>query len=327
MVTAPTVQHISPDSIAENPENPRVVFKPKDMQTLLESIDKRGVIVPLIVYLDDGRFTLLDGARRLRCALRLNLNTVPVNIVAKPNAVENILQMFHIHNVRKAWELIETAKKLRVLLEDAAFKNKSSKQIGELAGLSTTTVNRCKQLLALDPSYQKMILQTYKRAEKGEEIEEEGTKMTEDFFIESQRAINSIKRFQKDILDEYSETQILAQFVKKRRTGTFSNVIEIGRLIPRIVSAGRKGGSQKKVSAAIRRLIEDPAYKIQDAYKIAAEPVLFSIGLEKKSAALVEELNRVREYPKKELESRKNELIIALRKLQEAIRQTLAELK
>lgn len=296
------------------------------MQTLLDSIDKRGVIVPLIVYPDEGKFTLLDGERRLLCSRRLNLKVVPVNIIAKPDKVQNILHMFHIHNVRQAWELIETAQKLKVLLGDDAFKDKSPKEIAELAGLSTSTVNRCKQLLSLDPRYQQMILETYKRAEKGEEIEE-GKKLTEDFFIEARRAISSIKRFQKDMAAEYSDKEILDKFVTKRKRGTFSNVLEIGRQIPRIIAAGRKGGSQKKVAHALRRLIDDSDYTIRDAYKAAAEPVLVSIGIEKRSAALIDELKQLRGYPREQLEGRREELIKTLRQLQEVIKNTISELR
>lgn len=326
LATEPAVQLISPDTIKRNRENPRVVFKTKDMQTLLDSIDKRGVIVPLIVYPGDGHFTLLDGERRLICARRLNLNSVPVNIIAKPNKVQNILHMFHIHNVRQAWELIETAQKLKVLLGDETFKDRSPKEIAELAGLSTSTVNRCKQLLSLDPSYQQMILENYQRAEKGQEIEE-GKKLTEDFFIEAKRAISSIKRFQKDVAAAYSDEEMLDRFVRKRRSGTFSNVIEIGRQIPKIIAAGRKGGSERKVARTLKRLLDDPDYTIQEAYKSSAEPILVTIGIEKRSAALIDELKQLQGYPRKQLEGRKDELIKALKQLQVVIKNTISELQ
>jgi len=323
---ATTVKMISPDSIRENPENPRIIWKQKEMQQLLESIDQSGIIVPLIVYPDDSGYRLLDGARRLRCARRLNLKKVPANVIAKPTPVQNILQMFHIHNVREDWELIETAKKLDVLLQDEAFKGKGAKEIARLAGLTLSTVNRCKELLSLDQSHQRLILDTYQRLEKGEAIGEE-TKLTEDFFIESKRAISSINRFLKEVSRDYDEKKLLDKFVEKRKRGTFSNVIEIGRTIPKIVGASRKGASREKVINTVRRLIEEPDFTIEEAYQIAALPILASVDIEKTCADLIEELAHLRQFRKKELEGRKQELVKILKELRSSIEETLGEIE
>jgi ParB/RepB/Spo0J family partition protein len=325
MATKATVQLVSPDEIERNPENPRLVFKKKEMETLLESVSERGVIVPLIVYPDESKLRLLDGERRLRIVRRLNLKEVPVNIIAKPTPVQNILQMFHIHNVRQSWELIETAKKLKVLLEDPAFKEKDVNEISRLVGLSPTTINRCKELLSLDPSYQQMILDTYQKRERGEELDDE-TKLTEDFFIESRRAINSIKRFQKSLGEEIDDKQVLAKFVEKRKKGTFSNVVEMGRTIPKIIAAGRKGGSQQKIATTIKRLIEDPDFTVKQAYESAAEPILKSLNIEKGCTALIDELTELHHFRKRELEGRREDLLKVLTELGQLIKKTIAEL-
>ncbi len=321
-----TVRKISPDLIERNPENPRLIWKHQEMEALLGSIEQSGILVPLIVYPDDGKFRLLDGERRLRLARRLNLREIPVNIVAKPTRVENILQMFHIHNVRVSWELIETAKKLGVLLQDPAFEGKSVRDIARLTGLTPTTVSRCKELLALDPSYQEMILNTYRRLEKGEEESEE-TSLTEDFFIESKHAIKSVKKFLKDISTSYEEKALLDKFIDKRKSGTFSNVVEIGHTIPKIVAAARKGASQEKITAVVTRLIEDPDFTIGEAYKIAAQPVLESLDVEKRCANLIVELGELRQFRKNELEWRKEQLVKILKELRNALDETLSLLR
>lgn len=321
-----STRRISPDIIQENPENPRVIYKAKEIQQLLESIDESGIILPLTVYPDDGKFTLLDGARRLRCARRLNLKDVPVNIIAKPTRVQNILQMFHIHNVRQAWELIETAKKLDVLLKDEAFKGKSVKEIARLTGLTESTVNRCRDLLSLDQRHQDMIMDTYRKYESGEELDDK-TKLTEDFFIESRRAISSIRRFVKDVSQVYDEKALLDKFIEKRRLGTFSNVVEIGRTIPKIIAAGRKGASQEKVTAVVKRLIEEPKFTIQQAYEIAAGPILASVDVEKRCTGLIEELIQLRQFGKRDLQARKEGLVRILKELRKSIDETLSRIE
>src|SRR5260370_10558933 len=298
------VQFISPDLIDPNPENPRLIFSDQEMIDLLKSIDERGVIVPLIVYKDDGRYKLLDGERRLRCALRLNLKAVPANIIAKPSPMENILQMFHIHNVREDWELIETAKKLDVLLKDPAFQGKNNSQIGKLTGLSPSTVSRCKILLSLSDEFREMIFDTYRRIGSGEKIDADRL-LTEDFFIESNLAMNSITTHFTDPYDPYGEYRLLHNFVEKRKTGVFSNVAQVGRMIPKVVGPPRKGASSAEVINNIKLLVEDPDFTIRQAFDRVAAPIYTSVDIQKRSASLIEDLLTLAKMPKKDLTTQK----------------------
>ena len=320
-----TVQLIPPDLIDPNPENPRIIFSDKDMMDLLNSISERGVIVPLIVYKDDGRYRLLDGERRLRCALRLNLKTVPANVIAKPSPVQNILQMFHIHNVREDWELIETAKKLDVLLGDSAFQDKSNSEVGKLTGLSTSTVARCKVLLSLPTEFRNMIFDTYAKLGEGQSIPAE-TLLTEDFFIESKLALNAIKRNFRELYDDYGEEKLLRKFVQKRKTGVFSNVAHVGRRIPKVVGAARKGASKEDVLTTVKRLIEDPNFSISEAFDKVAAPIYSSLNIQKKSASLTEELLALSKASKRDLQTHKDALTSSLKTLRKAIDAVLSHI-
>src|SRR5260370_9892804 len=82
------------------------------MNDLLESIREVGIKVPVSVYSDGHKFTLLDGERRWRCAKKLNLKVVPAIVQPKPTRLENLLMMFNIHNVRVDWDLMPIALKL-----------------------------------------------------------------------------------------------------------------------------------------------------------------------------------------------------------------------
>jgi len=288
-VTKGTQKRISPDLIDPNPENPRVIFSERNEKALLESIDEEGVIVPLIVYKDDGRYRLLDGERRLRCARRLNLRDVPVNIITKPTPVQNILQMFHIHNVKRAWELIETAQKLDQILKEPGFQEKHNKDIAKLTGLSPSTVKRCRDLLALPQMYRRMIVDTYARIASGREIDAD-RRMTEDFFLESRLAINSIKKNLPELYDQYGDPLLLDKFVTKRKAGGFSNVLQVGHMIPKIVLSARKGAPRGNVLSNIKRLIEDPSFSIQQAYDSIALPILTTTNIQKKCLSLIEDL-------------------------------------
>ena len=284
------VDRISSDLIDLNPENPRLIFDEKEDLALLESIDEVGILVPLIVFRDKPeRFTLLDGERRLRCARRLNLKTVPVNIITKPSKIENILRMFNIHNIREKWKLMPTALKLGTVLEDESFKNRSKREIGRLTGLSTSTVNRCIELLKLDKKYQHMILEYYKQGEPS------GFRFSEDFFLEMSKALNSIRKFQRELYNEYTRPRLIDRFVEKRKQNIIKDVIDF-RMIKDIIAATRKGASEEIVRKNLRRLLDETDFTIQQAYQEAAEPVIKAKNIEDLCRELVEELRIVEEH-------------------------------
>ena len=312
------VDRISMDLVDINPENPRLIFNEKEEMTLLESIDQVGILVPLIVFRDKpGRFTLLDGERRLRCAKRLNLETVPVNIIAKPDRIENILRMFNIHNIREKWKLMPTALKLKVLLEDKSFEGKSKKEVAHLTGLSVSTVTRCIELLDLPEKYQYMILEYYRAGEPSD------YKFSEDFFLEMNRALKSIRKFRRDIYDKYSRHGLIERFVEKRKANVITDVIDF-RKIPEIIGATRKGAPEEEVKNNLLRLLEDVNFKIDDAYKNVAEPLIKAQNIEDLCSELIFQFSELssdwlRSFSKRE------RFLIVMKELRDIINKTIRE--
>jgi len=283
------VGRISPDLIDVNPLNPRLIFNEKEDFTLLESIDEVGILVPLSVFPDKpGRFTLLDGERRLRCARRLNLKTVPVIKIPKPTKIENILRMFNIHNIRERWKLMPTALRLGVLLEEENFREKSAREIGRLTGLTISTVNRCIELLKLDKKYQNMILEYYRLGEPKD------FKFSEDFFLEINRALNSIRKFQREIYDDYTRSGLIDRFVEKRKNNILKDVIDF-RKIRDIIGVTRKGASEEVVRKTLRKLLDNTKFTIQQAYEESAEPIIQAKNIEDLCRKLVGQLEINRE--------------------------------
>ena len=99
------LKHIAPDQIERNPENPRLFFRPDEMNTLQASIAQWGIRVPLSVYESrKGRYVLIDGERRWISAKKLNLSSVPALVYEKPTVLENLLLMYNIHALREQWD-------------------------------------------------------------------------------------------------------------------------------------------------------------------------------------------------------------------------------
>jgi len=135
-----------------------MLFDREPMTVLRESIDKVGILVPPTVYRASGQktYTILDGQRRWMCAQELKKATVPVNQVAEPSVVQNIVTMFQIHKLREDWELMPTALKVDVLMRELSEKN--DRKLAQLTGLAPEMVGRCKKLLSFSKEYQDMML-------------------------------------------------------------------------------------------------------------------------------------------------------------------------
>ena len=119
-VRAIGVQSLLTEKLKANPHNPRMLFDRDDLHILRESIDRVGILVPLTVYREKstGNYVILDGQRRWMCAQDVGLKNIPVNEVAEPTLVQNIVTMFQIHKLRKDWELMPTALKLELLMRE-----------------------------------------------------------------------------------------------------------------------------------------------------------------------------------------------------------------
>jgi ParB family transcriptional regulator, chromosome partitioning protein len=178
-VPAAEVRQVRTSDIEPNPHNPRRLFDEEPMQILKESIEKLGILVPITVYQERKRrtttkpFVILDGERRWRCAVALKLQRLPAIVVEEPSEAQNILTMFHIHNLREGWQLMPTALKLQILMDQLGTHNE--RKLGELTKLSISQIRRCKILLTYPKSFQNLMLAP------------QSERMKADFFIELQR--------------------------------------------------------------------------------------------------------------------------------------------
>lgn len=167
--------------IQQNPHNPRRLFDEVPLTVLKESISKLGILVPITVYpkkvgksdpiKDD--FVILDGERRWRCCSSLNMRKIPAIIIEQPTETENILVMFHIHNLREGWQLMPTALKLEVLMKQLGIKSEIKLKI--ITKLSVGQIRRCKILLSYPRKFQNLMLAP------------PTTRLKTDFFIELDR--------------------------------------------------------------------------------------------------------------------------------------------
>jgi ParB family transcriptional regulator, chromosome partitioning protein len=207
-VKAIGVRSLPTDTLRANPHNPRTLFDREDLHVLRESIERVGILVPLTVYKEEstGNFVILDGQRRWMCAQEVGLKTIPVNEVAEPTLVQNIVTMFQIHKLRKDWELMPTALKLELLMRE--LDETIERRLAELTGLDEAVVVRCKKLLSYRKSYQDLMLDA-----------DPDKRVKADFFIElyavrNDRAVKKFPWFKKDKFTDDMLKKVEAKGIK-----------------------------------------------------------------------------------------------------------------
>jgi ParB/RepB/Spo0J family partition protein len=237
-VRALKVKSVRTDSLKPNPHNPRYLFDRADLDVLRESISKVGVLVPLTVYKESrsGDYVILDGQRRWICAQELKLLNVPVNEVAEPTLVQNIVTMFQIHKLRKDWELMPTALKIDLLMTE--LKERNPNRIAKLTSMQPAVVVRCKKLLSYNLRYQDMMLDLNPAA-----------RVKADFFIElypvrMDRLVNTFDWYERD---PFTDTMLWKYSNKVLRS-----VTEFRTIKQHISNAARA----RKISQISKRLRE-----------------------------------------------------------------------
>lgn len=247
------------DLIDRNPENPRILFRQSELEELLESIRRYGVQVPISVYKEGKRFVLIDGERRWRCSLKLNKRTIPALIQEKPTPLNNLLLMFNIHSLREQWDLLTIALKLpRIinLLEEELGAPPNERDLSNQTGLSRGVIRRCKLLIDLPENYKNEILNELNRPKPQQRI-------TEDFFIEMERALKTVERAMPDVIDNKDVARRI--LIDKYKSGVISNIIQF-RKIPKIARAEHVDVDKKKAKYVLKKLFQQNTYSIEEAY-------------------------------------------------------------
>jgi ParB family transcriptional regulator, chromosome partitioning protein len=266
--SAGELKEISLELIDRNPENPRIVFRPKEMSQLMESIHRLGVQVPISVYKDGKRFVLIDGERRWRSSIKLNKQTIPALIQKKPDPLSNLLLMFNIHALREQWDLLTIALKLPrliALLESQLGRAPKDKEISAESGLLLSVITRCKLLIALPEHHKQNILKELQRPKSQQ-------KLTEDFYIEMERALTTVQKAMPSIVEKFGRETIRENLIEKYSKGVIGNIVHF-RQLAKIARAERVSADVKQAEISMVRAISRNSVSIENAY---AESVGFA---------------------------------------------------
>ena len=231
------------------------------MEPLRRSIRRNGIQVPLTVYRNGARYTLIDGERRWLSALKLNLPEVPALVQPRPSPLNNLVLMFNIHALREQWDYFTIASKLPEIKKRYYSEHRRQPneiELSELTGLSRGQIRRCRLLEDL-PSKHLSLLRKELEKPKNDQ------RFSEDFFIEMERALKAVKNNVPDAMPDADAAR--SALIDKFDSNVIKNLTDF-RKLSKIATATRAETISKATARrALKRIFEDDGVSIDQMYR------------------------------------------------------------
>jgi len=146
-----SANEIPVQSIDANPFQPRTSFDEESLEELVVSIKEVGIIQPLTVRkMEDNRYQLITGERRLRAATKAGLKKVPAYVREAED--ENMLELALVENIqREDLDAIEVAISYQRLIDEV---NLTQETLADRVGKKRATVTNYIRLLKLPADIQ-----------------------------------------------------------------------------------------------------------------------------------------------------------------------------
>ncbi len=147
------LMEISIDDIVANEGQPRKNFAEEDLKDLAASIEKYGIIQPLLLKKKEDKYEIIAGERRFRSAKLAGLEKVPA--IVKDITDHESSRIAIIENIqRKDLNPVEEAMSYRHLLDS---QDLTQKELAEEIGKSRQYIGNTIRLLNLDPRVLKLL--------------------------------------------------------------------------------------------------------------------------------------------------------------------------
>jgi ParB family chromosome partitioning protein len=147
------IVEISLEDIYPNATQPRTYFDEKALNDLAQSIKSLGVIQPITLRKDGGKFEIISGERRFRASKIAGLKSVPAYIRLVND--QELLEMALVENIqREDLDAIEVALTYQRLLEEIGL---TQENLSQRVGKERSTITNSIRLLRLNPVVQDAI--------------------------------------------------------------------------------------------------------------------------------------------------------------------------
>lgn len=139
--------------IYPNPHQPRTAFNDEQLAELAASITEHGLIQPLVVTQQDGKYLLIAGERRWRASQLAGLEQLPA--IVKEATPQAMLELAIIENIQRAdLNALEEAFAYQQLMEEFGL---TQEEVAKRVGKGRSTVANLLRLLTLPANVQQAV--------------------------------------------------------------------------------------------------------------------------------------------------------------------------
>lgn len=147
-------QQVPVARVVPNPYQPRTHFDPEALEELRSSLERHGLLQPIVVRSKGEGFELVSGERRLRAAKEAGWETIPAIVRTNVSDAE-LLELALIENVqRRDLDPIERARSFHRMVEELGL---TQEQVAERVSLQRSTVANHLRLLELPRAVQEAV--------------------------------------------------------------------------------------------------------------------------------------------------------------------------
>ena len=237
-VPADAVAEIPVGEIDPNRNQPRKRFDDDALLALADSIRHNGVLSPILVAREGGRYTIIAGERRWRAAKLAGITDVPVLI--REYDKQQTMEIALIENVQRAdLNPIEEAKAYQMLIQEFGLRQED---VAERVAKNRATITNSMRLLKLDERVQEMLIQDrltggHARAllslEDGEKQYQLALKT-----VENHLSVREVERLVKELLkpkkakkkaDPERDMEVFFKDVEEKLKGVMGTKVSINR--------------------------------------------------------------------------------------------------
>lgn len=154
MISRKKLDEVPIESVSPNPDQPRTNFKREELEELAASIERDGLLQPILVRtIEPGRYQIIAGERRWQACRIVGLKTVPVRIKDVDDG--RALELALIENVQRSdLNPIEEAYGYRRMMER---NNMTQSDVAQAMSKGRSTVANALRLLDLPEEAQRLL--------------------------------------------------------------------------------------------------------------------------------------------------------------------------
>ncbi len=148
-----TLLSLPVESVERNPKQPRNRFEEARLAELAASIREHGILEPILVRREGGKYRILAGERRWRAAQRAGLKEIPA--IVREATERQAFELALVENLqREDLNAVEEAEAYEVLLDDHGLTQEA---ISQRVGKDRSTVANALRLLKLPGEVRELV--------------------------------------------------------------------------------------------------------------------------------------------------------------------------